>query len=129
MGALFGGEDSAFSTAGLSRSAAVLLGYAPAVWIYGLTHVLNRALYARGDTSGPTRFAIIAMSVNLALILGLFWVLGEAGLARGLSVAVGVAAFAAGAALSRSPELGMLLRRSTSVPVAPVENAPPRDTP
>lgn len=78
---LFGGPGSAFSDQGLARSAAVLLGYAPAVWVYGLNHVLSRSLYARGDTAGPTRAALMAMALNLTLNLGLIWVLREAGLA------------------------------------------------
>ncbi len=78
---LFGGPGSAFSEQGLARSAAVLLGYAPAVWIYGLNHVLSRSLYARGDTAGPTRAALASLALNLVLNLGLIWVLGEAGLA------------------------------------------------
>ncbi len=81
VGVLFGGPGSAFSSEGLSRSAAVLLGYAPAVWIYGLNHVLSRSLYAKGDTAGPTRAALMAMALNLTLNLGLIWVLREAGLA------------------------------------------------
>ena len=78
---LFGGPGSAFSLEGIDRSSAVLLGYAPAVWIYSLNHVLTRALYAKGDTAGPTRAALIAMAFNMVANLVLIWSLREAGLA------------------------------------------------
>jgi putative peptidoglycan lipid II flippase len=78
---VFGGPGSAFSQEGIDRSSAVLLGYAPAVWIYSLNHVLSRALYAKGDTAGPTRAALIAMAFNMVANLVLIWFLKEAGLA------------------------------------------------
>jgi len=77
---MFGGS-SGFSNDGLARSAAVLLGYAIAVWAYSLNHVLVRGFYARGDTSTPMRIALGAVTLNLVLNLILIWPMREAGLA------------------------------------------------
>ncbi|HYE02385.1 MAG TPA: murein biosynthesis integral membrane protein MurJ [Phycisphaerales bacterium] len=84
---LFSSRSSGFDAQGLARSAAVLGGYAPAVWAYSLNHVLARAFYARGDTLTPTRVALGAMVLNLALNLVLIWPLREAGMAWATSLA------------------------------------------
>ncbi|MBC7833483.1 MAG: murein biosynthesis integral membrane protein MurJ [Phycisphaerales bacterium] len=76
---LFSFGDSGFDERGLTRSAAVLLGYAPAVWAYSLNHVLTRAFYARADTRTPTRIAIYMVGLNVALNVILIWPLHEAG--------------------------------------------------
>lgn len=84
----FGGSSShAFSTDGLARSAAVLLGFAPGVWAYSLNHVLTRAFYARGDTRTPMRVSLAMVGLNLALNFSLIWWLREAGLAWATSIA------------------------------------------
>ena len=44
-----------FSEQGLTRSAAVLAGYAAGVFAYSLNHVLSRAFYALDDTATPMR--------------------------------------------------------------------------
>lgn len=77
---LQGGEHS-YSAEGLMRATAVLIGFAPAVWVYSLNNVLTRAFYARGDTKTPMKISLTAVSVNLALNLVLIWPLREAGLA------------------------------------------------
>lgn len=78
---LFGGGASGFSPDGVARAAAVVLGFAPAVWVYSVNHVLTRAYYARGDTTTPMRVAVGAVGLNLLLNLALMWPLREAGLA------------------------------------------------
>lgn len=80
------GGGGGFSAGGLERSAAVLLAYAPAVWAAGLSHVLTRAFYARGDTLTPARLAAAMVGVNLTLNLVLIWPLREAGLAAATSI-------------------------------------------
>lgn len=70
-----------FSSADLARAAAVLAGFAPAVWAYSLNHVFTRAFYARGDTRTPMRVAIWMVLFNLVLNCILIWKLREAGLA------------------------------------------------
>lgn len=79
--ALFGGGSTGFSPEGVDRAAAVVLGFAPAVWAYSLNHVFTRAFYARGDTATPVYVAIAAVGLNVALNLTLIWPLREAGLA------------------------------------------------
>lgn len=76
-----GGGKYSFSADGVERAAAVLLGFAPAVWAYSLNHVLTRAFYARGDTITPMRLAMSAVVLNLILNFTLIWPLREAGLA------------------------------------------------
>ena len=58
----------------LHTSAAVLLGFAPAVWAYSLNHVLTRAFYARGDT--------LTVSASLAISAGGWGSVDEIRLAR-----------------------------------------------
>jgi putative peptidoglycan lipid II flippase len=70
---LFGHGSKGFSVEGLERSAAVLLGFAPAVWAYSLNHVLTRGFYARGDTRTPMRVSIAVMLLNLGLNVSLIW--------------------------------------------------------
>ena len=76
-----------FSDDGVRAAAAVIAGYAPAVWIFSVNHVLTRAFYARGDTATPVRAALATVAINLALNLALIWPLAEAGLAVSTSVA------------------------------------------
>lgn len=84
---LFAGGRMGFSADGASRSAAVLLGYAPAVWAYSLNHVFTRALYAKGDTATPMRVSLLMVGCNAVMGLALIGPLGEAGLAWATSVA------------------------------------------
>jgi putative peptidoglycan lipid II flippase len=71
-----------FTAADTQRVAFVLMGYAPAIWAYSMTHVLTRAFYARGDSMTPVRVAIGMVGLNLVLNLTLIWTpLKEAGLA------------------------------------------------
>lgn len=81
-----GSGKTGFSTIGLARSAAVLLGFAPAIWAYSLNHVFTRAFYARGDTRTPMNVGIGMVALNLALNLTLIWPLQEAGLAWSTSM-------------------------------------------
>ncbi len=78
---IFGGGERAFSDDGLARAATVLLGFAPAVWVYSVNHVLTRAYYAKGDTTTPMRIAMACVLLNVALNFTLIWQLREAGLA------------------------------------------------
>ncbi|HEX2837420.1 MAG TPA: murein biosynthesis integral membrane protein MurJ [Phycisphaerales bacterium] len=81
VGVIFGGGRKSFTDDGLARCAAVLLGFAPAVWVYSLNHVLTRAYYAKGDTRTPMRIAIACVGLNITLNFTLIWSLREAGLA------------------------------------------------
>lgn len=79
--AIFAGGSKGFSSEGLARSAAVLLGFAPAVWAYSLNHVLTRAYYAMGNTATPMRIAVGCVALNICLNLTLIWFFREAGMA------------------------------------------------
>jgi putative peptidoglycan lipid II flippase len=81
VGVIFGGGRRSFTDDGLARCAEVLLGFAPAVWVYSLNHVLTRAYYAKGDTTTPMRIAVACVGVNISLNFTLIWLLREAGLA------------------------------------------------
>ncbi|MGD9688762.1 MAG: murein biosynthesis integral membrane protein MurJ [Phycisphaerales bacterium] len=70
-----------FSADGVARAAAVLAGYAPAIWAFTLNHVLARGFYAHADTITPMRIALVLVLINLAGNLLLIWPLREAGLA------------------------------------------------
>lgn len=106
-----------FSDAGARDAAAVVAGYAPAVWIFSVNHVLTRAFYARGDTATPTRAALAAVALNVALNLTLIWPLAEAGLAASTSIAAGAQTLLLSRRLRR--ELGgPLLDRAARVSVS-----------
>jgi putative peptidoglycan lipid II flippase len=90
---LFSGGRYGFSDAGVARSSAVLLGYAPAVWAYSLNHVLTRAFYAKGDTATPMKVAMAMVGLNVALNVTLIWPLREAGLAWSTSTCAVIQCF------------------------------------
>lgn len=73
-----GGE---FSSEAGDRVANVLLGYAPGIWAFGLTHVFTRAFYAHGDMKTPVRISLASIALNATLNLTLIWWLREAALA------------------------------------------------
>jgi len=76
---LQGGE---FSASDVQRVAAVLLGYATAIWAYSMNQVLTRGCYAKLDMMTPVRIAMGVVVLNLVLNLGLIWTpLGETALA------------------------------------------------
>lgn len=82
----YSGGAGGFSAEGVQRAAAVLGGFAPAVWAYSLNHVLTRAFYAKGDTRTPMRIGMAMVAVNLACNLVSIWWLREAGLAWSTSI-------------------------------------------
>lgn len=78
--AVYKGGD--FTGDDVQRVAFVLMGYAPAIWAYSMTHTLTRAFYARGDSMTPVKVAVAMVALNLTLNLTLIWTpLKEAGLA------------------------------------------------
>jgi putative peptidoglycan lipid II flippase len=80
-------QTGVFSQADTSAVSFVLLGYAPAIWAYGLNHVLARAFYARGDARTPMRIAIWIVGLNLLINVVIIWTpLREAGLAWSTSL-------------------------------------------
>ncbi len=62
----------------MDRAAAVLAGFAPAVWAYSLNHVHG---YDKHDTRTPIHLAICMVGLNFTLNMTLIWPLREAGLA------------------------------------------------
>lgn len=102
---LFGGTSDrsthGFSPEGLDRAAAVLAGFATAVWAYSVNHTLTRAFYAKGDTTTPMRIAMAAVALNLGLNLTLIWSLREAGLAWATAISAVLQTFALFVSLGR----------------------------
>lgn len=92
------------------RVAQVLAGYSVAVWAYSLTHVLNKAFYAAGDTRTPMRVSIATIACNIALNLVLIWPLREAGLAWATMITATAQCFVLGVLASRrfAPGEGLL---------------------
>jgi putative peptidoglycan lipid II flippase len=75
-------QGSAFTVEDTRRTAFILLGYAPAIWAYSLSHVLVRAFYARGEAMTAVKVSVGLIALNLLLNLTLIWTpLGVAGLA------------------------------------------------
>jgi putative peptidoglycan lipid II flippase len=83
-----------FTSADTARVAFVLLGYAPAIWAYSMTHTLTRAFYARGDSITPVKVAVGMVLLNFSLNVTLIWTpLKEAGLAWSTAIAAIVQVF------------------------------------
>jgi len=72
------------------QTAAILFWYGLATPAFVLNRLLAPAFFARGDTRGPMKFALIQVAVNLALGLALFFVMGVPGLAAATAVAAWV---------------------------------------
>lgn len=94
-------EGGAFGEGDSARVAGVLLGYAPAIWAYALTHTLIRAFYALGDTRTPMKIALATVCANVLLNIALIWPLAEAGLAWSTSICATGQAVALAVVLSR----------------------------
>lgn len=76
------------------RVGKVLMGYAPAIWAYSMTHVLTRAFYAKGDSKTPVKVAVGMVLLNFSLNVTLIWTpLKEAGLAWSTAIAAIVQVF------------------------------------
>jgi peptidoglycan biosynthesis protein MviN/MurJ (putative lipid II flippase) len=98
---IYGSGSRSFSAEGIARCAAVLMGFAPAVWAYSLNHVFTRAFYALGDTTTPMKLACGSVVLNLVLNLTLIWHLREAGLAWATATSAMVQCVVLGALLRR----------------------------
>lgn len=70
-----------FSAEDARRVGAILLGYAPAIWAYSMTHVLTRAFHALKDANTPLKVSVGMVVLNFALNMVLVWPLGAQGLA------------------------------------------------
>jgi len=100
-------ERGDFSYDDARRVAAILLGYAPAIWAYSMTHVLTRAYHALKDARTPLRVSVGMVGVNLALNMLLVWPLGARGLATSTAVT----------AILQSMVLILLIRRRIDTPI------------
>lgn len=77
--ALFGrGEFGAFD---VSETAKILFHYGWGVPAFVLSRIFNPAFFARKDTYGPMKFAMISVVANVVLCLWLFPLIGVIGLA------------------------------------------------
>lgn len=74
-------ERGQFTLEDSHRVTFVLMGYAPAIWAYSMTHLLTRAFYALRDARTPMIVSFFMVGLNLLLNLLLVWPLGAAGLA------------------------------------------------
>jgi putative peptidoglycan lipid II flippase len=68
------------------RIAAILAGFAPAIWAYSMTHVITRAFYAVKDTKTPVKISVAMVALNITLNLILIWPFGVAGLAAATAI-------------------------------------------
>jgi putative peptidoglycan lipid II flippase len=78
------GEFTAFDA---RATADALMQYGWGTPAFVLARILSPAFFARGDTKGPMRFALISVAANIVLGLALFPVFGVAGLAAATSAA------------------------------------------
>ncbi len=81
------GATTVFDTHQIARC---LFHYGWGVPAFVLTRILNPAFFARKDTFGPMKFAVVSVIVNLTVGLTMFHQIGAAGLAIGTSSAAWV---------------------------------------
>ena len=79
-----------FLTYDAQQTATCLFHYGWGVPAFVLTRILNPAFFARKDTMGPMKFALVSVAVNLVCAFGLFPIMGAPGLAIGTSAAAWV---------------------------------------
>ncbi len=87
--------DGVYTRAGFHLNDSVqvghlLLQYGWGVPAFVLTRILNPAFFARKDTFGPMKFAIVSVIVNVAVGVTMFQFVGVPGLAMGTSAAAWV---------------------------------------
>lgn len=110
----FSGGKTGYSADGVARCAAVLAGFALAVWAYSLNHVLTRAFYARGDTKTPMKVALLMVATNITLNLFLIWRLSEAGMGWSTAICAALQCLILGALATRfAPNHDPVLDRHT----------------
>lgn len=80
-------EGGAFHRADSEAVGAVLIAFGVGLPAFILNKVQTPAFFAREDTATPMRFAVITLVIDLALAVGLFFVLGIVGIAIGTAVA------------------------------------------
>jgi len=80
----------AFTLDDARQVARCLFHYGWGVPAFVLTRILNPAFFARKDTFGPMKFAMISVVINLGVGLTMFKMIGTAGLAIGTSAAAWV---------------------------------------
>ncbi len=84
--------DGVYTRAGFHLNDSVqvgklLLQYGWGVPAFVLTRILNPAFFARKDTFGPMKFAMVSVVVNIAVGVTMFHFIGVPGLAMGTSAA------------------------------------------
>lgn len=114
-------ERGAFGPAETTATAQALAAYAIGIPAYVLVKVLNAACFARQDTAGPVRVAIVTTIANATLALALIQPLGHVGiaLATGVTAWLNVGLLARG--LHRRGQLDMddqLRRRAPRIALA-----------
>lgn len=80
-------KHGAFDNTAAMLTAAVLLCYAPAMVVYGIRDVMNRAFYSLSDTKTPMINSAFGVVVNIILNIILVKLMGVKGLALATTVA------------------------------------------
>ena len=87
--------DGVYTRAGFHLNDSVQVGKLLAQYGWGvpafvLTRILNPAFFARKDTFGPMKFAMVSVVVNIVVGVSMFHLIGVPGLAMGTSAAAWV---------------------------------------
>jgi putative peptidoglycan lipid II flippase len=91
-----------FTTLDARQTADALFHYGWGVPAFVLLRVLSPVFFARQDTKGPMRFALISVVVNIVLGIALFHIIGFEGIAAATSIATWITIGQMALALSRS---------------------------
>jgi putative peptidoglycan lipid II flippase len=91
-----------FTTLDARQTADALFHYGWGVPAFVLLRVLSPVFFARQDTKGPMRFALLSVVVNIVLGIVLFHIIGFEGIAAATSIATWITIGQMAVALSRS---------------------------
>lgn len=94
-------EHGAFHHGDTLQVAPAVLAYAAGLPAYSIIKVFQPGFYAREDTATPMRFAIVSVTVNIALSFLLARVMGHVGIALAATVAAWLNAAQLGMTLTR----------------------------
>lgn len=90
-----------FTAADAAATGALLFHYGWGVPAFVLLRILQPAFFARQDTRTPMRFSLISVAVNIALGVGLFYLVGFPGIAMATSIAAWITVVQMAASLMR----------------------------
>jgi putative peptidoglycan lipid II flippase len=109
-------QHGKFTAADTAATAPALAAYAAGLPAFVMVKVLAPGYFARHDTKTPVKIGALTMAVNVALTLGLGWLLAQTGIALALSAAGWVNALLLSLVLARRGHFAVDRRLRRALP-------------